>query len=287
MNTAQAKNIRLTEFLNSLNLEPRKINNNEYWYISPLHDEKTPSFKVNAGKNIWYDFSIGAGGNILDLVMQLQHCNLSQALQHLSDTNFSFSFSTAKAKAINTDKFEKTQTTTEIKKIQTLQNQALIDYLQQRKIDINIAKKHLCEIYYQNNQKNYFAIGFKNNSGNYELRNAYYKGCIGKKDITSIKGIDNKKLSIFEGFMDFLSALTHFKTEFKSDVVVLNSITNKTKINDLLFADIYEKIYLFLDNDKAGFETKREFYNINKNCVDCSNIYQNYKDFNEYLALKK
>jgi len=71
---------------------------------------------------------------------------------------------------------------------------------------------------------------------------------------------------------------------FKSDVIILNSIANKTKITDILNTNAYEKIYLFLDNDKAGFETKREFYNINKNCIDCSNIYQNYKDFNEYLT---
>jgi hypothetical protein len=34
--------------------------------------------------------------------------------------------------------------------------------------------------------RNYFAIGFPNRSGGYEIRNAYFKGCISPKDISVI-----------------------------------------------------------------------------------------------------
>jgi len=84
--------------------------------------------------------------------------------------------------------------------------------------------------------------------------------------------------------MDYFSALEHYQIDsFKSDVVVLNSIANKSKINELLNSNKYSKIYLFLDNDRAGDETKIEFFDINKNCIDCSNIYKNFKDFNEFI----
>jgi len=85
--------------------------------------------------------------------------------------------------------------------------------------------------------------------------------------------------------MDFLSALTHFKiSEFKNDVIILNSVANQKKILPLL--SNYKNIYLFLDNDTAGLSSKSLFYSQNQNCIDCSNIYKNYKDFNEFINHK-
>jgi len=279
MNASQAKQIQITDFLSKFNLEPAKTRNNDFWYLSPLHDEKTPSFKVDLQKNIWYDHALGVGGNIIDLVTQMYNLDFTSALQKLSeliggDTK-SFSFSQA-----NPLPTPAPVTKTEIKKIQDIQNQALIDYLNKRKV--KKYNNYLQEIYYTQNDKPYFALAFKNDSGGYETRNAYFKGCIGKKDITTIKGSQNENLSVFEGFIDYLSALTHYQIDsFKSDVIILNSVANKNIIIPLL--NRYKKIYLFLDNDKAGNETKQALYLANQNCIDCSNIYINYKDFNEFL----
>jgi len=296
MNSAQAKKISLVDFLSGLKLEPKNIKNNDYWYFSPLHSEKTPSFKIDIVKNVWYDHGAGVGGNIIDLVMNIYNIDFTSALQRLSsiydygDTkNFSFFHQQDKIRKIKEFAMSKKDSSTgvpkfELKKVKALENNALIEYINKRGISSELAIKYLDEVYYQHDTKNYFALGFKNDSGNYELRNAYFKGCIGSKDITTIKGIGVNEVSIFEGFMDYLSALTYFKrSSFNGDVIILNSVANKSKIEDLLYSDLYTKIYLFLDNDKAGEDTKREFYNINRNCVDCSVIYKNYKDFNEFL----
>jgi len=319
MNSSQAKSILITDLLISLNQEPKNIKNNDYWYISPLHSEKTPSFKVDIVKNVWYDHGAGTGGNIIDLVMNIYNLDFKSALQKLSsifnysDTAVSSSFFHKQgiSHKINEIKaFAKSQNSStgvsqnssaaksqtkdqgqshfELKKVKDLENKALLEYISKRGIKSDIAVQYLKEVYYSNSSqdetKNYFALGFKNDSDNYELRNAYFKGCIGSKDITTIKGTGNKELSIFEGFMDFLSALTHFKIDkFKSDVIILNSVANKAKISDLLYSDLYNKIYLFLDNDKAGEDTQREFYSMNDKCVNCSNVYAGHKDFNEFL----
>ena len=303
MNSAQAKSILITDLLTNLSREPKTIKNNDYWYLSPLHSEKTPSFKVDIVKNVWYDHGDGVGGNIIDLVMNIYNLDFKSALQKLSsifnysDTAESSSFFHQQgiSHKINEIKaFAKSQTKDqgqshfEFKKVKALENKALLEYIAKRGIKSDIAVQYLKEVYYSNSSqdetKNYFALGFENDAGNYELRNAYFKGCIGSKDITTIKGTGNKELSIFEGFMDFLSALTHFKIDkFKSDVIILNSVANKAKISDLLYSDLYNKIYLFLDNDKAGEETQREFYSMNDKCVNCSNVYAGYKDFNEFL----
>jgi len=255
----------------------------EVWIKSPFNpSEKTASFKIHTKDNVWFDHSIGAGGGIIDLVMMLNNCDFTNALSILSRNT-----PLQKSTPVESHNSYAAKSQMEVKKVQALQNKALIEYIEKRAINTEVAIKYLCEVYYQNNSKNYFALGFKNDSENYELRNIYFKGCIGSKDITTIKGIGNKELSIFEGFLDFLSALTHFKlSEFKSDVIILNSVANKSKINDLLYSNEYSKIYLFLDNDNAGTITKEEFYKVNSNCIDCSNIYKAHKDFNDFLQSK-
>jgi 5S rRNA maturation endonuclease (ribonuclease M5) len=255
----------------------------EVWIKSPFNpSEKTASFKIHTKNNVWFDHCLGVGGGIIDLVMMLNNCDFTNALSILSRNT-----PLQKSTPIESQNSNATKSQMEVKKVQTLQNKALIQYIEKRAINTEVAIKYLCEVYYQNNSKNYFALGFKNDSENYELRNIYFKGCIGSKDITTIKGIGNKELSIFEGFLDFLSALTYFKiNEFKSDVIILNSVANKSKINDLLYSNEYSKIYLFLDNDNSGYRTKEEFYKANINCIDCSNIYKAHNDFNDFLRSK-
>ncbi|MEO8848519.1 MAG: CHC2 zinc finger domain-containing protein, partial [Casimicrobiaceae bacterium] len=51
----------MVDYLNSIEHLPQKIHGNDYWYISPLRDEKHPSFKVNRAKNVWHDHGIGKG----------------------------------------------------------------------------------------------------------------------------------------------------------------------------------------------------------------------------------
>ncbi|NOQ32521.1 MAG: DNA primase [Helicobacteraceae bacterium] len=277
MNSSQAKKIKIIAYLNIV------TDKKEIMIKSPFNpNEKTASFKIETSKNIWYDHSQGIGGNILDLVMGLNNCNLSKCLELLSNSNFSFS----PANIFTPVVVEKIENLTEIKKIQKLQNLALIDYLKKRKIFNNY--DYLQEIYYTQKDKSYFALAFENDSNGYEVRNAYFKGCISSKDITTIKGIGNQELSIFEGFLDFLSALEFYDLyKFKSDVIILNSVSNSKKIEELIYSDKYNKIYLFLDNDKAGDDVKRYFYDLNDRCIDCSKIYENYKDFNEFLVSKK
>ena len=278
MNSSQAKQIKIVDYL-QINADKEEI-----WIKSPFNpQERTASFKINTVKNVWYDFARGEGGNILDLVMGLNNCNLSQALEKLESGNFSFSQAKNQVSYDNPS-IDKNISQYKINKVQELKNKALIDYLSSRKINLDIANKYLKEIYYEQKDKNYFGLAFENDCGGFEVRNAYFKGCLGSKDITTIKGIGNKELSIFEGFMDFLSALTYFKIDaFKSDVIILNSVANKAKISDLLYTSLYSKIYLFLDNDKKGEEVKNEIYSINKNSIDCSNIYGEHKDFNEFI----
>jgi hypothetical protein len=85
----QAKEIDLVEYLKSVGHQPQKIRNNDYWYLSPLRDEKIASFKVNKKLNRWYDYGLGRGGNIIDFAILYHHCTIAEFLQSL-EGNFSF-----------------------------------------------------------------------------------------------------------------------------------------------------------------------------------------------------
>ena len=54
--------------------------NGEWWALSPFKDEKTPSFSVNTEKQKFYDFSSGAGGNLISFVQRYHNCNFIEAL---------------------------------------------------------------------------------------------------------------------------------------------------------------------------------------------------------------
>lgn len=85
----EAKQIPIVDYLDRFGIVPVKIRGNDYWYFSPFRDERTPSFKVNAKKNLWYDHGLGEGGSIIDLGARLHQCSLSQFLEDLSEGNIS------------------------------------------------------------------------------------------------------------------------------------------------------------------------------------------------------
>ncbi|EMY3554824.1 toprim domain-containing protein, partial [Flavobacterium psychrophilum] len=158
-----------------------------------------------------------------------------------------------------------------------IQNQSLIKYLNSRKIfkwDSSIV-----EIHYKLNQRNYFAIGFKNDQFGYDIRNQFFKGCLLKKAPTTIKNNANT-LTVFEGFFCYL---TYINSENEiSDFIILNSVSNLKKcINQLAN---YEKIYAYLDNDFQGQKATEEILKLYPNAIDCRFKYQNHKDLNDFLT---
>jgi len=53
--------------------------NGEYWALSPLKDEKTPSFSVNTEMQSFFDFSSGRGGNVLTFIRCYNGCDKRKA----------------------------------------------------------------------------------------------------------------------------------------------------------------------------------------------------------------
>ncbi len=276
MNCKQANiQISIRRVLESFSLFPSKDNSKAAFYFAFDREEKTPSLFVNFINNVAFDFGTGKKYDVVSLVQGIKQCSVSQALEYLSQFDFSF-----QQQICNITKNESKY---EILSISEVKHNALIQYLKERRIENNI---HLLkEIHYKISNKKYFGIGFKNDANGYEVRNKYSKICIGRKDITTIKNNSNC-LRIFEGFMDYLSFKQMEKSLKKapSDYVILNSVTMIFKLEKIIKS--YEKIELYFDNDEAGNKATNEVKQLNPYVEDNRILYQNYKDLNDFIISK-
>lgn len=284
MNCSQANEINIVDFLTKSGIQPATVKGRNLWYNSPLRNEKTPSFKVDPDKNVFYDYGTGTGGRLVDLVCQLHQVEVTGALLILSGADITprfLSFPQQKQES-------KQEPTIEIKHVQRLQNKALIQYIEARGIPLAIAARYVEEAYYAitfpgtGEIKKYFALAFRNDHGGFELRNKYFKGGNSPKAITTIPG-SLKKVNIFEGWIDFLSAIVFYRQPSPTNTtIVLNSVSHLRKINDIL--PNFEHINLFLDNDQAGLKATNEIIARYPEAVNQAvKLYPGSKDFNEFL----
>lgn len=266
----------------------------QYWYCSPLREEKTPSFVVNNNLHEWYDFGIAEGGDLIELGKRMYNTNDIHTVLTMIERD---SNGLTKEK-----KLEVRPSYTSVEddmidlRVMPLRNYALTTYLQSRGVDIGISTTFCKEIHYTLRNKKYFAIAFPNKSGGFEVRNPYYKGCIKNKDVSVFyhtNGMTQEHICVFEGFMDFLSYMTLRKkgnTEIcvdgMVDVLVMNSVANLRKSMDYL--DPYKEIHCYLDNDIAGQKTVETFVGLfGEKVKDESARYREYKDLNDLLRGKK
>ena len=274
MNCEEVKEkINIRTVLESFHLFPVKENRKTAFYFALDREEKIPSLSVDFVKNKAFDFGTGKSYDVISIVQQINQCSVSEALKYLEKFVFSVQ-NVIKNKEIEQQKKYK------ILNVHEVQHPALIQYLKSRKV---YEQKDLVkEVEFELNSKKYFGVGFFNNSGGVEIRNKYSKMCLGKKDVTLVEN-QSSEICIFEGFFDYLTFRNLEKKEnLSSDYLILNSTAMLFKVEELL--KVYDKIFLFLDNDSNGELIKSKIQNQHKNVEDCSLIYHGFKDLNEWFV---
>ena len=237
--------IGIREYLLRRGLQPHHETATHGMFLSPLREERTPSFSVRYDKGLWYDFGLGEGGTLLQLVMRLEGCGMAEAIRRLrkgfTDEVPYQPLPTASARE---------DSPLRILSVGGIRHPALIGYLRERGIDPAVAGALCREVHYAVGERRFFAIGFRNDAGGWELRSARFKGGSSPKHITTI---DNRSDTViaFEGFMDFLAYLSLKHPErLRIDAAVLNSVVNLPKA--VPFISRHPVIRTFFDNDEAG-----------------------------------
>ena len=287
--TPYSPRIPIREYLARRGILPWYERNGYGMYLSPLREERTPSFKVNYQKDLWYDFGIGEGGTLPALIMRLERCSRSEAFEHLQHaaegTVSLLAARICKRYAVPTES-PNSQPPLRILSDAPLRHPALLGYLASRGIVPRIAAAYCREVRYQVRSRCFFAIGFRNDCGGWELRSARFKGGSSPKHITTI---DNRSDTViaFEGFMDFLAYLSlKYPERLRIDAAVLNSVVNLPKA--IPFLSRHPVIHAFFDNDEAGRKTTSDLIRLcpRSEVIDQRHFYSGHKDVNDYLIAR-
>lgn len=145
------KQVSIVDYLAQTGFEAKLIKGVNYWYCSPLRSELTPSFKVNAERNQWYDFATGDHGDIIDLVCALQHCSTAEAMRRLAALKgirlappFSFG---------GTTPVRSQMPSMELISVQAVKHPKLLLYLSERGLQPSDVSPFLSEVYYRISEK--------------------------------------------------------------------------------------------------------------------------------------
>jgi hypothetical protein len=279
------KAIDLVDYLASLGFQPEKPSRNgiDFYYRSPIRNESNPSFHVNRKKNIWFDHGQPKGGNLVDFGITYFNCTVREFMDKFSG-DFSFH------QQISSPPFDKGPIAETESKIMILNDMPLSSYplkhyLHDRHITVATAGQYCREVNYQIDGRTYYGIGFKNDAGGYEIRNAYMKQSSSPKDITSlVKGA--AEVHVFEGFMDFLSYQTMHQNGpgLSADFIILNGVAFFEKARPVM--EQHQVIRLWLDRDTTGTAYTKYALSLKKGYTDESGLYSQHKDLNDWLTNK-
>ena len=289
------KNISIRQFLSQRGIQPKYERNGYGMYLSPLREERTPSFKVDYVQNLWYDFGLGEGGTLLTLVMRLERCDSREAIRRLQNGEKRDAGSASLSPGIGERPAAggplpvlrpAAVPALRILSDASLRHPALVGYLASRGIVPSVAAAFCREVRYEVNGRAFFAVGFRNDAEGWELRSARFKGGSSPKHITTI---DNRSDTViaFEGFMDFLAYLSLKHPErLRIDAAVLNSVVNLPKA--VPFLSRHPVIHTFFDNDEAGRKATADLIRLcpRSEVIDQSHFYRGHKDVNDYLTAR-
>ncbi|MEZ2334731.1 hypothetical protein AB6735_03815 [Mucilaginibacter sp. RCC_168] len=273
----------LVDFLANLGYQPVKKYGREKLYISMLRENDTkPSLSVNDELGVWFDHGTRKGGNIVDLGLAMwSHLSFGEVIQKIhSVCNLSVADKKPTRPRISVK--VPNYVVVETKPIGT--HSTISEYLKSRRI-FDQAKDILLEIYYyvkdqKGEQKHFYAAGWKNEKGSWEVRNKYFKGCLGNKAISFIHR-DLKKAVVFEGFINYLS----WKCEnplADHSVIVLNTIALLSE--GIEKAKAFSCLEIYFDRDLSGLTASKEFIKALPYATDRSNAFEGFNDYNDKLV---
>jgi hypothetical protein len=267
MTIEEIKSIPIVDYLSAQGDQPSSPINGKVRYKATWdRSDSEPSIVVYTQSNSWKDYGNTKGGSVIDLAMYRHGLSLTEAIQHLKSSNITPG---AVSRAVVEPEYR-------VERVGPLSRQ-LCTYLEERGIERWVYEKFCVQVNYKNSKgRQLYGIGFRNDKGGYEIRNRTHKSSISPKTVTTIQG--SKNVSVFEGFIDFLSACVIHARFPKNTVVVLNSTSNLAQVD----WKEYDRCFLYLDNDSAGNHATKIISEFT-DAKDMRSMYEGFNDVNDYL----
>ena len=119
---------------------------NNYVCRCPFHEEKTGSFTVSPQKSIYHCFGCGKGGNVLTFIQEYEGLNFVEAVEKLAEIN---NVTVPRESRPNTEDYSNVYQLNQVlaesylSALKDKKNQTVVDYLKERGITGETAKKFL------------------------------------------------------------------------------------------------------------------------------------------------
>lgn len=286
MNTTQAKQISIHDYLKQKGLEPQHHYAGDVAYKADYRGEHTESLMVSRDGRVFHDWGANCWGTIVDLAMLFCHSN--SVADALRDIELTMNGLSTYVKRTPTETPMRPKKATRFT-IGPLNSTALIHYGASRCIPTEILKSNCLEagIYgYEGQIEPFRYIAWPNRSGGYELRNdsggPFAKRCLKAKDISIVGDPAGSICLVFEGFFDYLSALTMgWLPRDGHSAIVLNSVSMVDKAIPILSGAWM--VHLWLDNDREGHKAADKIIAAIPSAYDYSPRLESAADVNEYL----
>lgn len=283
MNCRDAKErYAIYDYLGAKGYNPVRIIGSGYWYHSLISEDHTPSMVVSHDGRMFKDFSSGKGGTIIDMAMIVVKANdIGVALDDIQQTMSGCSDGMISNRR-EVDLCHK-ESSIHILSVAPVTSKLLMGYAYGRgRIRREIVCNYCVELVYENASGIYYALGFKNDKGGYEIRSKPFKGGNSPKAITTINDMADCPFMVFEGFFDFLSAvqLDWFNPD-TMNAIVLNSTSMVEQAYGIL--NNASRILLFLDNDATGRATADAICERFPTAENKSFLFSPAKDLNDFL----
>lgn len=252
--------ISIKLLLNHLGFKPVESNEKESFYsnIFISNSLKPKSFRLDHALDVWFDKSIGKGGNIMDFG-KLYWPNLDKnAVQEKlrsfpanKEYHYMFPVNEKPRRKRRPVKLPHYQ----IERIRQLGITSEVSAFLQEAGLWEIADSNLVEVHYyvrdeKGKRRDFCAAGWPNENGGWEVYAKNFKSCIGSKGM-SIFQASTRNITIFQEFTDYLKNRDKLYALYSS-ILVLNS-------PQFLSAAIkrvskYKNITFYIDEKREGYE---------------------------------
>lgn len=278
MTLTDINKLDIVDYLESIGIHAKHKQGHQYWYISPLKEpaESKPSFKVNREINRWYDHSLKEGSTLVDFIIRHQQLTIREVLQKFNGPGETHKYVQHQRPPGEDQQGKKV----EVDEVQRIESPALIRYLFERRIALDVARAYNREVRYHftGSDNRYYALGLLTDPGGWELRNRKYKFSADPKGPSTISH-DSKDVAVFEGNFNMLTLAT-FLRDGLPDFHVTNSAENIEAT--LAKLDGYRHKFLFFDNDRQGNQLTAAALAHDPSYHDLRSLYKNYNDLNEW-----
>jgi len=218
--------VSLGLLLSFIGYQPVQIIGDEHLYKNVFRNyEQSPTLAINTKLDLWFDRYTKKSGDVVDFAMTYwSDLNSAQILDKIRQICLKNSVAGEckrgrKRRAIKIPYYHVQET------MPLGSNTEITSYLKSQGV-WEMVVGELKEVYYyvvdeKHRRKDFFAAGWQNENGGWEVRCKNFAGCIGRKGMSFISGKANH-LILFDDCIDYLSWKYEHRTS-PASVLILNS----------------------------------------------------------------